>query len=647
MLLEAQRQKPIVIDFETDPIEAYPDYPPRPVGVGIQHPGRAVHYYAWGHPTENNCSKVDARKELAKAFDSTRPLLFHNAKFDLAIAEKWMGMPYPSPLRVRDTLLEAFLYDPNQQRLSLKDLANDLLDMPPEEQDEVREWVMAYVKPKKPSQWGAYIGKAPGKLVGRYCKGDLIRTRLLHEMFFPWILDDAAILEAYARELLLMRELHHTERNGIHANMALMRREEKRCTQMLERTDDWLRKRLKAPGLEVDKKVQLADALESAGLVEEWQTTPTGKRKLTMKALDECCTDTAVTDVLAYRAKLATSLRTFVSPWLAMAKANAGMIHVQWNQVRQASERSSGLAGARTGRLSSNPNAQNLPKRVPRIVRKAREAMSLTKNEVPHLLLPSSFLRNLDDDALQLPNVRSFIVPAPGCVLLDYDYSQQELRILAHYEGGELVRLYRDNPRVDLHAVARDLIFKRTGKLYPRGHVKSTGFGIIYGMGLALLGERIGIPTHEARELRAAYRAVFPGLKRLDAELKRRGREDEPIRTWGGRLNWCEEPAVINGRLRTFEYKLLNTLIQGSAADCTKEAINRYQARSQMGSVLLSVHDQIVTECPREALREEAALLKRCMESVEFDVPMLVDPGYCPKHWADSRPLPFKLEDYV
>ena len=98
------------------------------------------------------------------------------------------------------------------------------------------------------------------------------------------------------------------------------------------------------------------------------------------------------------------------------------------------------------------------------------------------------------------------------------------------------------------------------------------------------------------------------------------GRDGEALRTWGGRLYYCEEPKYIDGKLRTFEYKLLNYLIQGSSADCTKEAMIRFhETKDPETTILLNVHDELLCSTPREIERQELDKLREAMESVEFE----------------------------
>jgi DNA polymerase-1 len=636
---------PITIDFETKPIESRPDYPPVPVGVAFWWPGGRPYYLAWGHAAGgNNSTKAEARKHLTKAWRSGRPLLFHNCKFDLAVAEAFFARSIPPWERVHDTTFLAFLDDPNSQKVSLKPLAERLLGMKQEEKDAVDEWLKKHGPPEVrrlgPKKRGAHLWLAPGDLVADYAIGDVVRTRKLYEYFVPRI-RKASMEEAYDTERRLVPILLSMEDEGIPVDHRRLKRSEATWSQTIDHLDRWIYKRLGVKNFDVDANEDLADAMENADVVEEWVLTKTGKRSTAFDNLKECCLDEPLVHVLEYRAKLTNSVRTFARPWLKMAEgANGGSIYCNWNQVRQAQERRAGRAfGARTGRMSSDPNLMNIPRVPPPVVFTARDF----KREVdlgndPIRLLPE--LKRIQSvGQWQLPNLRDFIGGRNGLVVLNRDYSQQELRILAHYAGGVLLEAYLQDPNLDLHAHARKLINELLGTAFRRKPVKNTGFGIIYGSGIPKTAEQIGEDLETTKQLRNAYWSIFPGLKELIDELKRRGRKKEPIRTWGGRVYYVEEPREIKGRLRTFEYKLINTLIQGSAADCIKRAmINYYDDRQREGRLYLQVHDETVAGVEKKAARSEMVTLTRAMESVEFDVPMLTD-GKAGRTWASAKPV--------
>lgn len=175
----------VVLDFESDAIENRPKYPPEPCGLAVYEATalQDPYYMAWGHPTENNIDKKFARIELAAILEEpNNEFIFHNAPFDCSIIEEKLELTIPWG-RVHDTMLLAFLTDPFGE-LSLKPLSEKLLGMPPEEQEAVRDWLVLHGKCRANDQyWGAHISKAPGKLVGTYAIGDVVRTWKLFQYY--------------------------------------------------------------------------------------------------------------------------------------------------------------------------------------------------------------------------------------------------------------------------------------------------------------------------------------------------------------------------------------------------------------------------------------------------------------------------------
>jgi DNA polymerase I-like protein with 3'-5' exonuclease and polymerase domains len=636
---------PIFVDFETEEILPRPNYPPKPVGVAINEPGQREEYLAWGHPTNNNCTKMEARRRLRAVWRSGRPVGFHNAKFDLDVGETHLGLPLLPWHLIHCTSILGFLYDPNSQRLDLKELAYDLLGIEPRERDALREWIWANIpgsKAKK-SNWGAFICRCPGKLVAPYAKADVKLPKRIFDFIYPkHIAPDSGMQEAYDRERQLISVLLEMEREGVPVDVRALKREIKHWEQLEELTDAWIRHRLNAPDLDVDKGEQLADALEDADLVDEWILTPKAKKRSTSADnLAEVIKDPLFLNALSYRSRLVNSLRVFGRPWWEMAK-ETGSIFTVWNQVRQADMKKKKNIGARTGRLSSTPNFQNAPRSPEPVVFSKRAFEKMKKAGEDAVLLDASFFqfakKNFSGIVIELPNPRGVVIADADRRVAVRDYSQQELRILAHFEGGALAQAYNDDPWLDLHNHARIGINNLLGTNYPRKPIKNTGFGIIYGLGLDHLASDMGESRDTAKTLRDTYKALFPGLKEIDADLKERARADEPVRTWGGRLFKVEPPMVIRGYRQTFEYKLLNTLIQGSAGDCMKQAMLNYAATRKHGRMLLTVHDELVASILRKtsAFREEMSTLRIAMESVEFAVPMLSD-GKAGRTWSSAR----------
>ena len=190
----------------------------------------------------------------------------------------------------------------------------------------------------------------------------------------------------------------------------------------------------------------------------------------------------------------------------------------------------------------------------------------------------------------------------------------------------------------DAHVLVKDLIIEMTGISHPRPHIKVTNFGKIYGMGAPGVAQNINGTIQEGRELIRAHERALPGLKELDKEIQNWCRDGNPIYTWGGRQYYAEEPSIVKGRLREWYYKMLNYLIQGSAADCTKEAMIRAdKALSKIGGrLVLQVYDEIVACVPKDKVKEGMRILKETMESVEFDVPMLTDGKVGRKSWGEA-----------
>ena len=613
--------EPTTIDFETESIARRPHYPPRPVGVSIKKAGeRQIKYWSWGHPTKNNCTFEEGRARLAEAWCGRAPLLFHNGKFDVDVAETHCGMPRLWPEQIHDTLFLLFLHNPHALSLSLKPVAASLLNMPPEEADAVRNWLLEHrvIRKQQASKSGAFICKAPGDLVGRYANGDILRTYRLFKLLHQQIID-RGMEAAYRREQQLMPILLDTERQGIRCDWKRLERDVDVYGNALELADNWLRKHLKEPELNLDADAEVGEAFARAGVIADdgWVYTKTGKRSTSKRnmSLDKFENE-RVAQVWGYRQRLRTCLSTFMLPWLEMCRDNNGMIFTTWNQVRQA-HGNDGSKGARTGRLSSSPNFQNIP-------RDFEDNNDGWIHPVWFAGLP------------HLPKMRGYLLPDVGHEWVKRDYAQQELRILAHFENGALLDKYNSDPDYDMHNDLLTYCNEVAGIDINRSGVKVLNFGDIYGMGIGELARKAKIEYQVARRLKMAKRAAMPDFHTLDEDIKQRGRNGIAIHTWGGREYECEDGHYVEKfrRHMTFEYKMLNYLIQGSAADCTKEAIIRYFYHpDRQARFLLSVHDELNISAPRERWREEMNILRECMEGIEFDTIMFSD-GSHGRNWA-------------
>jgi DNA polymerase-1 len=236
-----------------------------------------------------------------------------------------------------------------------------------------------------------------------------------------------------------------------------------------------------------------------------------------------------------------------------------------------------------------------------------------------------------------LPLCRSYIIPyLPGHLLVDRDFSQQEPRIFAHFEDGPLTAAYNENPWLDLHDHASDEIFKLLGKRFPRKKTKIINLGLLYGKGIKLLASEIDDTEDVAKELKNAVLKIFPGLAEMNKTMKERARNNLPIRTWGGREYYCEPPKMVDGRMMTFDYKLINVVVQGSAADYTKEALIEYWETKEIETYfLIMVHDEFLSSTPQRMAIHAMNTMRDAMDSTtRLDVPMLSEGTVSNGNWA-------------
>jgi DNA polymerase-1 len=621
-------QKPVTIDFETEAIGARPKFP-KPVGVAIKEFGRVPRYYSWGHPTKNGIYELRGKRlvsvdgdplragkeHLAAAYKSPAVLGHNIFKFDLAVAEDHLGLKQPAWDRVHDTMFTLFLHDPHAASLALKPSAEQYLGVPPEERDEVYDWLAAHgiiSKPQTrkgvlqyPKSAAAFVSKAPGDLVARYAIGDVVRTEALHTLLFPKVLE-ARMQEPYDRERRLAPLLLTNERQGMRVDLARLTHDLALYERSLAKAEAWIKKKLRLPAEgNLDSDDDVAAALRVTGVVKAFPKTPTGKDSVSKKNLTaEFFTDEQVWLALYYRNALNDVLVKSMRPWAEEASRTGGYVYTTWNQVRQ-SHGEGKIKGARSGRITCS-YFQNISK---------------TFTDRGDGYRHPEFL-----GTLPLPLVRVYLCPDPGHVWGHIDYNQQELRLVAHYEEGALAEAYRSDPSTDIHTFVQQLIRRTAGVLYERRPVKIVDFRTVYGGGIAGLAEQLKIPYGKAKEIITNWKRALPDVVSLDSALKQRFRNGQHLRTYGGRVYYVKPPAIAKkgprkGERITFEYTALNYLIQPSGADVTKEALIRYEQKKKHGRLVVTVHDEVNITVPPRAAKEEMQILKECMESVKLDVP--------------------------
>ncbi|MEM6649068.1 MAG: DNA polymerase I [Pseudomonadota bacterium] len=272
------------------------------------------------------------------------------------------------------------------------------------------------------------------------------------------------------------------------------------------------------------------------------------------------------------------------------------------------------LAGTNTGRLSSNdPNLQNIPIRT--------------------------------EDGRK---IRRAFVPEKGNVLISADYSQIELRLLAHIANIEsLQKAFRDG--LDIHAMTASEVFGVPLEgMDPvvRRQAKAINFGIIYGISAFGLAKQLGIPRGEASQYIKDYFEKFPGIKQYMDETIETAKEKGYVTTLFGRRSHTPNIKAKNPSQRNFaERQAINAPIQGSAADVVKRAMIKLPSAlagtGLAAKMLLQVHDELVLECPKDEADETCAVVKQVMEqaplpAVHLSVPLVVEAGVG-QNWNEAH----------
>lgn len=304
-----------------------------------------------------------------------------------------------------------------------------------------------------------------------------------------------------------------------------------------------------------------------------------------------------IEEILDYR--VLTKLKSTYAEGLLKEISEDGRIHTSFQMTVTA-----------TGRLSSTePNLQNIPIRRP-----------------------------------QGAEIRKMFVPEPGKVLVDADYSQIELRLLAHISEDEtMINAFRSGE--DIHAVTASQVFNvplpEVTSLM-RSRAKAVNFGIVYGISAFSLAQDIGVFQNEAKAYMENYFSKYHGVREYMNRIKEQAKADGYVTTLFGRRRDLPELKSSNFNMRSFgERVALNMPIQGTAADIIKLAMvrvaNRIESERLEARLLLQVHDELIVECPESEAETVKALLKDEMEHVvSYSVPLLVD-AKIGRSWAEAH----------
>ena len=240
--------------------------------------------------------------------------------------------------------------------------------------------------------------------------------------------------------------------------------------------------------------------------------------------------------------------------------------------------------------------------------------------------------------------IRKMFVASPGKVLVDADYSQIELRLLAHIANDEtMIAAFRSGE--DIHAVTASQVFGvPLAEVTPlqRSHAKAVNFGIVYGISAFSLAQDIGVFQSEAKAYMDSYFAKYHGVRAYMTRVVEQAKADGYVTTLFGRRRDLPELKSSNFNLRSFgERVALNMPIQGTAADIIKAAMVRVDVRMRaehlQARLLLQVHDELIVECPAEEAETVKAILVDEMEHVvDYRVPLLVD-AKIGASWAEAH----------
>ncbi len=555
---------------DTDPVRA------KLVGISLAIDPEKGYYIPVGHRTEED------QLPLAMVIKALRPYfenekikkVGHNLKYDgMMLAQNGIQVqPY-----VFDTMLAAWLVDPGYSGFGLKDLADQYLNLHMTHIEELigsgkSQISMADVAIEKVSNYAGADAAVPLGLLP-YLR-DLMDRKNVNNVFEKI-------------EMPLIPVLADMELIGILIDKEFFAAMEKELSQRLFEIEEGVYK-LVGYSFNINSTQQLSVALfETLGLESpNRKKTASGHYSTNAAVLEELQGKHAVVDLMLEYRELSKLQSTYVKTLPENVNPKTGRIHTSFSQT-----------GAVTGRLSSsNPNLQNIP----------------TRTELGR-------------------KVRNGFVAKPGCGLLAVDYSQVELRIVAHMSQDEaMLSAFRANQ--DIHAttaaaiyeVALDKVTKEQ-----RRHAKAINFGLIYGMSPFGLSRSTGLTLSEAENFVKAYFRRFPGVKEYLDGLRKMAMQQGYVETLVGRRRYFPNLATTtNANARNQqEREAINAPIQGTAADIMKIAmINLFAALQKSGleaKILLQVHDELLLECPENERNETIILVQCVMENAyQLNIPL-------------------------
>ena len=501
-----------------------------------------------------------------------------NIKFDLMVLRR-LGITIRG--RMYDTMILHYLLDP-ESRHNMNALAEKYLNY-------------------KPIEIETLIGKGSKQLtmdlvnverVKEYAAEDADVTLQLKQALYPMI-EQIGLQHLYFEiEEPMIAVLADIEMAGVRIASEALAVYAVELNRKLAELEAAIRTEAGEPNLNINSARQLGEVLFGKMRIAE---------KPKMTKTKQFCTDEDYLQLFARKHRIVDLileyrgvkklLSTYVEALPQLVNRSTGRIHTSFNQAVTA-----------TGRLSStNPNLQNIPVRddMGRRIRKA--------------FIPS------DDDHL----------------LLSADYSQVELRLMAHLSGDEsLIAAFEHGE--DIHAATAAKLFNKTldeVTSEERRRAKTANFGIIYGISAFGLSQRLEIPRKEAKEIIDGYFASYPGVKKYMDNVVEKAKEEGFVSTIFGRRRYLNDIASHNAIARGLaERNAVNAPIQGSAADIMKIAMinvhRRFAAEGIRSRVILQVHDELVVDMLRSEQERVTAIVTECMESAaQLKVRLIADAG--------------------
>jgi DNA polymerase-1 len=563
------------------------------VGISLAVEGDTGYYIPVGHQSGTQLpmkTVIDALR--GPLTDPTIPKVAHNASYDLVILQRY-GIDV-APITF-DTMIAEWLHSPEGKFLGLKNLARQTLNV---QMAEISDLIGSGKKQ-------ITMDKVPIAQAAPYAAADAaITLQLVGHL--QKTLDDLELMDLFKRlEMPLIPVIAAIERAGVMLDTAYLAEFSERLAIMVEEIEATVFRQAESEPFNINSPRQLNEIL-----FEKLKLPIEGIRKTTHgystdAAVLESLTKAhpVIESILNYRE--VTKLKsTYVDALPLLINPKTGRVHTSYNQT-----------GTTTGRISSsNPNLQNIPIRT-----------GLGRE------------------------VRRAFVAAPGMKLLSVDYSQVELRILAHISQDQtLLEAFAQGQ--DIHAATAAAVYNipisQVNK-EQRNFAKRVNFGLIYGMGPYRLARDSNLTLAEARDFIRAYFDRLPGVERYLEDTKRQARQG-PIRTLLGRRR--EFPVLRTADQRSNqtvvqaeERVAINMPIQGTAADIMKQAMIRVYdelTRHRLhGQMILQVHDELVLEVPENEIQETRDLVVQVMEEAyRLDAPLKAN-AQVGDNWRDMEGL--------